>query len=310
MGDGDITLRHISRRHAEALARPYLSAGPIEIVRWADSQVTTVERRLDKTLLLRLSGALRALEIEFEYRYESDLPDRVHEYQGMSRMALRDEHPGVPPPPLETVVILLTGRRRRWPEERALHTGWPGRKFCGTRFRIDAVYQRTVTELVARGSPFWLAFTPLARDAGPEAMRAVVRDIRAQVRDDEDRWDLFAALLVLADVDPWEHDLRREIEAMVSWDEPTDLINVSKTLRDAYDRGERAGIERGKGEGVQQMLRALFAKRLHRSLTAREQQALSTRATTDLEQAQEKVFSLEGEALAAWLLAPEARRAR
>ena len=123
MGDADITLRHISRRHAEALARPYVPEGPLEIIAWADTQATAVERRLDKTLLLRIDGELRALEVEFEYRHELDLPDRIHEYQALSRMAFRDERPSEPPPPMESVVILLTGRRRPWPVERALRTG-------------------------------------------------------------------------------------------------------------------------------------------------------------------------------------------
>jgi hypothetical protein len=299
MGDADITLRHLSRRHAEAIARTYAS-GAIEIVRWADTQVTAVERRLDKTLLVRRARRLHALEIEIQYRYERDLPDRVHEYQGLCRMAFRDAQPAVPPPPMETVVILLTGRRAPWPRERALRTGWRGRKFSGTRFRIDAVYQRTVAQLVARGSPFWLAFTPLARDATPEAMRRVVAMLRAQVPDADARCDLLAALLVLADVDPWGHTLRPEIQAMID-QEPTDLIKISKTLRDAYDLGAREGLEKG----IQQMLRDLFATRLNRALTARERKALSTRAAQNPKQAQKQALALEGEALAAWLLAPE-----
>ena len=54
------------------------------------------------------------------------------------------------------------------------------------------------------------------------------------------------------------------------------------------------------------MLRGLFARRLHRALTPGEQQALAARAAVDLEQIQEKALALEGEALAAWLLAPAA----
>ncbi|MEO7330765.1 MAG: hypothetical protein ABI193_19470 [Minicystis sp.] len=301
MGSADITLRHISRRHAEALARAYVADEAVEIVGWADTQVTALERRLDRTLLLRLQGEPHALALEFQYRYARDLPERIHEYQALSRMSFREQHPEARPPRMESVVILLTGRRQPWPVEGALRTSFRARPFSGTRFRIDAVYQLSVAELRARGSPFWLAFTPLARDASQPAMRDVVAAIRAEVPGDEDRWELFAALLVMADVDPWGHTLRREIEAMIQR-EPMDLIQVSKTLRDAYERGEREGIEKGIEEGVQQMLRGLFARRLHRGLTAREQKALATRAAADPEQIQEKVLALEGEALAAWLL--------
>jgi hypothetical protein len=122
VGDADITLRHLCRRHAEALARPYVTGGPLEIVGWADTQVTAAERRLDKTLLLRVSRRLQALEVEFAYRYERDLPERVHAYQGLSRMAFRAERPGKRPPPMQSVVILLTGRRKRWPWRRGIRS--------------------------------------------------------------------------------------------------------------------------------------------------------------------------------------------
>jgi hypothetical protein len=306
MGNADITLRHITRRHAEALARPYVEGVPLSVVGWTDTQLTALERRLDKTLLLRLAGELRALEVEFEYRYKSDLPERIHDYKALGRMAFRDKHPGEQPPPMESVVILLTGRRRPWPYEHALCTGWPECGWSGNRFRIDAVYQRSVAELCARGSPFWLAFTPLARDATVEAMRTVVAAIRAEVAEEKDRGDLFAALLMMADVDPWRHSLRKEIKAMIEEDS-VDMLEVSQTLREAFDKGVEKGIEKGIGKGVERMLRGLFARRLHRALTAREQEALAVRAAIDPEQSQEKALALEGEALAAWLLAVEGR---
>ncbi|MFO0593633.1 MAG: hypothetical protein U0441_39190 [Polyangiaceae bacterium] len=317
MGDADITLRHITRRHAEALVRPYVAGEPAVIVGWADTQVTATERRLDKTLLLRLAGELLALEIEFEYRYEKDLPDRVHDYQALSRIAFQGERSDRKPPPMDTVVILLTGPRKRLADERSVRTGWPSRPFSGTRFRIDAVYQRTMAELQARGSPFWLVFTPLAPDATLAAMRDVVAAIRVATPNGDERWELFAALLVIADIDPWGHNLRMRIEAMIR-DEPTDMIQVSKTLRDAYELGQREGreegiekgreegIEKGREEGIKKMLRGLFARRLHRALTPPEQRALAARAAVDPDQIQEKALALEGEALSAWLLASAA----
>ena len=302
MGDADITLRHITRRHAEALARPYIDARKAVILGWADTQVTAMERRLDKTLLLRLAGKPHALEIEFEYRYEKDLPDRVHDYQALSRMAFQAERPAHKPPPMDTVVILLTGPRRRWLPERSVRTGWRSRPWSGTRFRIDAIYQRTIAQLRERGSPFWLVFAPLSPDATVVAMRDVVAAIRAATPAGDERWELLAALLVMADVDPWGHNLRMRIETMIR-DEPTDMIQVSKTLRDAYELGQREGIE----QGIEKMLRGLFARRLHRALTPREQEALTARAALDPDKIQEQALALEGEALAAWLLSPAPR---
>ena len=101
----------------------------------------------------------------------------------------------------------------------------------------------------------------------------------------------------MADVDAWGHTLRQEIEAMI-YEDPMDLITVSKTLRDAYDRGG------ARHERAQKMLRELFAKRLHRALTAREEEALDARAGSAPGEAQDKPLALEGEALAAWLRGP------
>ena len=112
-------------------------------------------------------------------------------------------------------------------------------------------------------------------------MRDVIAAIRSTTSSGDDRWELFATLLVMADVDPWGHNLRQEIEVMIQ-QEPTDLIQVSKTLRDAYERGQREGIvegiekgiekgiEQGIEKGIEKMLRGFFARRLHRALTARE----------------------------------------
>ena len=56
------------------------------------------------------------------------------------------------------------------------------------------------------------------------------------------------------------------------------------------------------------MLRRLFLRRLGRPLTEEEQQALVARARVqDPEEVEDRALSLEGEALAAWLLDPNAR---
>ncbi|AUX23213.1 uncharacterized protein SOCEGT47_037360 [Sorangium cellulosum] len=55
-------------------------------------------------------------------------------------------------PPIERVsVVLSLGRRRRLPATAERRAAWPGRPCSGSHFRVDAVYQRTVGELRARG---------------------------------------------------------------------------------------------------------------------------------------------------------------
>jgi hypothetical protein len=83
--------------------------------------------------------------------------------------------------------------------------------------------------------------------------------------------------------------------------DPVELVRAGTTVRGAYEMGAQ--------EMAQHMLRSLFAKRLHRALTAREDAALAARAASAPEEAQDKVLALEGEALATWLLSDTGRRA-
>jgi len=91
--------------------------------------------------------------------------------------------------------MALRGRKAPWPAEAEYATGWPELPWSGTRFHVEAVYQRTVVELRARGTLVWLVFTPLARDASVEALREVLDEIRRRAPAPEERGALFAALL-------------------------------------------------------------------------------------------------------------------
>jgi predicted transposase YdaD len=321
VGSADITLRHIVRSHPEALVEAMEIQARVEVVGWFDTQVTALERRLDKALVLRMDGALRALQAEFEVTLRiAQMDRRVREYQSLFHLGRSAGDPEQPQPPIESVVVVLTGRRKPWPTVRKVRISWPEGRWAGHRYRIDAVYQRTVAELMARGSVLWLVFTPLARDANVPALRKVVAALRARVADPAERADLYAALLVMAELDPWGYAMRKEIEAMLQDDDGMQLIRLSKTLSDAFARGKEEGVEEGVKQGVKKgvkkgrrqaietMLRRLFLRRLGRPLTEEEQQALVQRARQqDPEEVEDRALSLEGEALAAWLLDPEAR---
>ncbi|MFO0760866.1 MAG: hypothetical protein U0359_30595 [Byssovorax sp.] len=107
-------------------------------------------------------------------------------------------------------------------------------------------------------------------------------------------------------------------------DEGMELIKVSKTLREAFEKGAekgikegvkegvkkgvKKGVEKGRRQAIEMMLRRLFLRRLGRPLTEQEQQALVARVRVqDPEEVEDRALSLEGEALAAWLLDPNAR---
>jgi hypothetical protein len=95
-------------------------------------------------------------------------------------------------------------------------------------------------------------------------------------------------------------------------DESMELIKLSPTLREAFEEGEKKGIEKGVKKGrrqaIEMMLCRLFSRRLGRPLTEQEQRALVDRARVqDPQEVEDRALSLEGEALAAWLLDPNAK---
>jgi hypothetical protein len=316
MGKIDIALRHVAQRHPEHLIRPLLAPGlSLEIGAWIETQLTTLERRLDKTLAVRVAGALRLVHLEFQAELTAAVPYRIFEYGALLLIALRacgerglgpppeapQDEPAAPPgplPPIEAVVIVLGGRREPWPSMGEYRTGWPEAEFSGVRFRIEAVYQRTVAELLAREGALWLVFASLAVDASVDRMHEVIDAIREREPDDVERAELYAALLQLAELDPWGHNLRKEIAMMVEAIDQ-EIIMESETLREVFEKGEEKGTEKG----IEKTLRGLFARRIGRELTTAEQRALAAQARTqDGEPAVQAALDLEGEALVRWLL--------
>ena len=305
MGTADITLRHIVRSHPEALVELLDIPGRVEVMGWLDTQVTALERRLDKALGLRIDGELCALQTEFEVTLRVERMDRrVSDYQAMFRLGRSIQAPDQPQPPIESLVVVLSGRRKPWPRARKVRISWPKGKWAGHRYRIDAVYQRTVAELMVRGSVLWLVFVPLACDATVTAVRQAVGELRDRVRDPAERADLYAALLVMATIDPWGYNLHEEIAAMFQ-DDRMEMIKASSLLRETFQEGEKKGVKKGRRQAIEMMLRRLFLRRLGRPLTEQEQQALVDRVRVqDPEEVEDRALSLEGEALAAWLLDP------
>ncbi|WP_437821614.1 hypothetical protein [Sorangium sp. So ce1078] len=325
MGDADITLRHLARRRPEDLVRALVPEGrPVEVLGWVDSQVTNIERRLDKALRLRVDGEPRVLHVEFCFALRDDVPDRVFEYLGFLFAALRLEAPGEPVPPIESVTVILSGRRRRLPATGKRRIAWPGRPFSGVHFRVDAVYQRTVSELRARGSVLWLVFAPLARNATAAALRQVVAEIHAGAATAEERAELYTALLVMATIDPWGHNLLKELIIMVE-DKEEGLLRRTPIIgemiieaerrgeqrgeergeRRGEERGERRGEERGEQRAIAELLGRLFARRIGRRPTAEEERSIVERARAmGAGEVEDALLDLDGEALIRWLAEP------
>lgn len=151
---------------------------------------------------------------------------------GCMKPDVRDELP-----PVKSVALILSGRAKPWSQVGKLRTSWPEPEpWSGHRFQIEPVYQRTVEELLSRPGAFWLVFTPLAVDAKAESMTKVLEEMRRREPRDDERAELYAAMLVVAELNTWGHNLEEEIRAMMQ-DLDRDTIMKSRTLREAFETG-------------------------------------------------------------------------
>ena len=190
MGDVDISLRSIASSMPEDLSAALFPGARVEIKGWRESQLTQLERRLDDLLELVIDDAPLLQHFEWQLAWEADIPERVYAYQSMvvlaqlQQLAVRraeaaarraageevDEPPGAIVP-VESAVVLLSGRKKEWEPELSFRTSRPTSAFNGVHFRVVAVYQRTVEELLALPGRLWLVFAPIAKDASVETVQ-------------------------------------------------------------------------------------------------------------------------------------------
>ena len=180
--------------------------------------------------------------------WSADVPRRVYEYNTLSMLAATAEPR--PWPRLQNVVVLLGGRQAPWPVRQAFRTSPPEEPFRGVRFRLEAVYQRSVAELEGWGLLGRL-FVPLAADAEP---RTVERAARWLVRHARSRWelaDLGATMAVLAEADGRERGLGPVVLSVLD----SDLVMQSSI----YTMGKAEGLREGEAKGKAEGLRAAIA---------------------------------------------------
>jgi hypothetical protein len=330
--DVDLVLRHVSRRLPEHFARALLPPGSlVTSATWLDTQVTARQRRLDRALDVRTAaGERRLLHAEWQLRFEADVPFRVYEYHALLAFSLHDEleaakaaakaagsatKADLTPPHIESTLVLLSGREEPWPEWSEYVTSPPNAPFSGLHFRIDAVYQRTVAELEARGSPLWMIFAPLAVDATPQRMIRVVESLRQQSSPREFD-ELAVALTVLADADR-RH--RPGLQQAIVSQLPKELImqnwvykqGLEKGIEQGLEKGIEQGLEKGIEQGIEQGLRPFerfVERRLGHPLSQFERATLAQRfQTLGADRLSDVALELSAEALTTWLNDPKAR---
>jgi len=297
--DVDLVLRHISRQFPEALARALVKTrDPIVVGSWIDTQVTGRQRRLDRALEVSIGGRPGLLHVEWQLTMTAEMAFRVYEYNVLLSLAEGDAtRPGEQRLPIESVVVLLAGREEPWPAHGEYRTSRDNAPFSGVRFRIEPVYQSTVAELMARDSPLWLVFAPLAVDADERSLPQVIDALRARTSRRQME-ELGVVMSVLADADKRKRGLRSVITSLL----PEEAVMESWVYKQGKEKGQQEGIEKGIG-----LVAHLFERRLARPLDSAERGALIRRLDTlGPERLGDVVFDLSAEALAAWLAAPDA----
>ncbi|WP_437281712.1 hypothetical protein WME90_14505 [Sorangium sp. So ce375] len=303
--DVDLILRHVSRQFPRDVARALLGAAePIEPLGWVDTQVTGRQRRLDRALAVKVGGEERLLHAEWTLAMSDEMPFRVFEYHCLTALAVADEaraREGAParqPTPIDSVVVVLSGREEPWPAHSAYRTSSRDEPFSGVQFRIEAVYQRTVAELAARGSPFWLIFAPLAADADGRKLTHVIETLRA-CSGERQFEELGAAMVALAEADARERGLADVIKSLL----PREVVMQNSIYREGKAAGLKEGLEKGLEKGLA-LLAHQIERRLGRQLTAEERRRLSERMHAEgPEKVGDVVLDLSADDLSMWLTA-------
>jgi hypothetical protein len=300
--DIDLTLRDVSRRFPDHFARALLPPGSeIADPHWPDTQVTKRQRRLDRALSATVNGERRLLHAEWQLEMEADVPFRLFEYHVLLAFALAGATPkGEQTPPIDSVLVLLSGREQPWPEEGEYRTSSGAAPFSGVRYRIDAVYQRTVAEITARG-PLWSIFAPLAIDADPVQMKRVLSELKATT-EPRDFTELSAAMTVMADADKRRRGLSKVIIPLLD----EEVVMQSSVFKMGVEKGIEEGLEKGLEKGLEP-LALLFERKLGRTLEAPERAMLMQRLTSlGPDRLLDAGLDLSPEALRTWLADPAA----
>ena len=315
--DADGVLRSLSRRFPEALAHAVLRPDErLAGADWLETQVAVRQLRMDRVLQVRLvGGTSRLLHSEWTDRLTREVQRRVGEYHLSVAVSERIDAEsaeklgqcGREQGRLESMVVVLRGRKKRWPKLGRYRTTPDDTRFGGAWYHIEAVYQRTVAELEAKGSPFWLAFVPLALDVNEEKLRRIIERLRNQVVE-EDFDELIAAMLSMAQLKKDSQDLMAVIRSASAKEKPMHpfmrdglVQGMEKGLQQGLQQGLQKGLQKGLQRGLAPLVR-VFERRLGRPITEDERRWIAKRMKKDgPELLGDVVVDLSPEQLSAWL---------
>ncbi len=320
--ESDLILRHISRRYPQPLARGLLRTSKrISDVQWPDTQVTSRQRRLDRALRVRIAGEPLLLHIEWTMRLDPAMAFRVFEYHQLTAFSLEtdaraSERQHLKPIPIESIVVVLTGAERPLPKWGEYRTSRRGSKFSGLRYRIEAIYQRTVAELEAMaGGVFWLVFVPLAVDADREKLERVIQRLKRET-DARDFAELMASMAAMARLRTRDNgvvDVLRSLLpkgiVMQNWIyKEGEAAGLAKGLKKGIKEGRNEGRDEGRDEGLSPLVH-MIERRIARSLTPHERDRVALRLRKDgPEKLGDVVLDLAPRELEDWLAPRKTRK--
>jgi hypothetical protein len=297
--DVDTMLRHVSRSHGRTLSRILFgTTEPIQELTWIETQLAARQRRVDRAMSVKIGDQHRWQHIEWTDRLTYDVRVRVYEYNHLLVMAAYGDgeaesvpgEPPVKPVTVDSVVVVLTGPKQGLPKIGFYRTSSRGEKFSGIRFRIEAIYLRSVAEIEAMDSVFWLVFVPLAVDADEQAVVRAIETIRTRTNPHEFA-DLLATMFSIAKlkkdrptfVDVIQTEQRRQDMYFIDNELTREWMKegIEKGLEEGRKLGLEKGLEKGLEEGRKReqkaLLLAMVERRLKRSLTPDEHARFTVR---------------------------------
>ena len=186
----------------EDLAAATFPDAHVEVRGWRESQLATMERRMDELLELAVDGRPVLAHYEWMERWAFEVPGRMFEYHALTMIAQlqqiaarraealaqrpkgdRTRLPRERPLPIESTAVVLSGpKNKALGAERGFRSSLRRRRYNGVHFRVIAVYERSVDELLAMPGRLWTVFTPAARDASVESVSRAVRAAEKRAR--------------------------------------------------------------------------------------------------------------------------------
>ncbi|WP_437605561.1 hypothetical protein WMF20_31235 [Sorangium sp. So ce834] len=107
----------------------------------------------------------------------------------------------------------------------------------------------------------------------------------------------------MATIDPWGHNLLKELIVMVE-DKEEGLLRRTPIIGEMIGEAEQRGEERGQ-KAIAELLGRLFARRIGRRLTAQEERSIVERARVNgPDEVEVALLEREREALVRWLAEP------